>query len=248
MTLSIPRIWGLGLLIYTSVGINSYSYGSDDVGFYLNIYTEELPPYNFLDSENNVGGFSTEILRHILDQSGVAYKIELFPWQRAYQMAIDGSNACVYSTTVTDERRPLFKWVTPLVKDNWVLLSQKNRGLKITSLEDAKAYKIGGYRESARAIFMQKLGFDLDLASNDIANARKLNAGHIDLLISTERGARWVAKMAGVSGLETAYVIKPVELGLACNKNVPDTIINMMNSKLKDAWVTGYVDSIVSKY
>ena len=95
---------------------------------------------------------------------------------------------------------------------------------------------------------MERHGFSLDLAGNDIANAKKLAAGHLDLLITTAKALPWIEKMAGINGLKQVYRIKEVELGLACNRNISDAIIDKLNAALKQAWSDGSVDRIILKY
>lgn len=168
----------------------------------LTITTEENPPLNFMDpTSHEVTGIATQVVKEVLEKAGVEYKIVLLPWQRAYQMALDGPTTCVYSTTITDERKPLFKWVAPVTTNNWVLYSAADSDITLKSLEDAKPYKIGGYQGSAMGQFMIAQGYNIEIAPQDVLNVNKLVAHHIDLWVTGERGGPVLAERQGVVGL-----------------------------------------------
>jgi polar amino acid transport system substrate-binding protein len=63
-----------------------------------------------------------------------------------------------------------------------VFFAKPDSTLNITSLEQAKQYSVGGYNGDAVAEYLAVQGFaKLQLASNDRANAKKLEAGRIEL-------------------------------------------------------------------
>ena len=81
--------------------------------FALTLTTEELPPFNFV-KDGNVVGQSTDVMREVLKRTGIPGSISVYPWKQAYQMAQEGKDTCVYSTSRTEARESLFKWVGPL--------------------------------------------------------------------------------------------------------------------------------------
>ena len=63
------------------------------------------------------------------------------PWAQGYTMAQRQPNVALYSTTRTESRENLFKWVGPLATMKWVFFAKAGSGIKISSLDDAK--KVG---------------------------------------------------------------------------------------------------------
>ena len=109
----------------------------------FHLTTENYPPFNMDDGEGKVVGISTEIVEELFSRSSVSYELQLLPWQRAYGNALDNKNYAVFSTTRTPEREKLFKWVGPIVENNWVLLKKKGSPIVLKSLEDAKIIRLG---------------------------------------------------------------------------------------------------------
>lgn len=213
----------------------------------LVINTEEAAPRNF-SKDGNITGSSTDVLRLILEKSGIKAEIRILPWQRAYGEALEQANTCVYSTSLTDERKPLFKWVTPLGVNQWTLLTTKERDLKVTSLEDAKKYKIGTYQGDAKeAFFLKQGGFNIDSIGNNELNEKKLMSGRIDLWAENVSTANTMIKK-GNTDLKPTFVFHEVEMALACNKNTPDEVIDKMNAILSDLKKSGKITEIENKY
>lgn len=78
----------------------------------LIITTEDAPPHNMTkQGSDEITGLATELLKTALDETKIKYSITLHPWSRAYQMAQKDNDTCVYSTTRTGQREPLFKWI-----------------------------------------------------------------------------------------------------------------------------------------
>src|SRR5258707_6571241 len=95
---------------------------SSPAAAHLTITTVENPPLSYMDpNTREVTGIVTEVVKQALAKAGVEYRIEILPWQRAYKMGLEEPNTCVYATVVTDERKPLFKWASPIATDNWLL-------------------------------------------------------------------------------------------------------------------------------
>ena len=89
----------------------------------LTLLTEEGPPHNMAgDQPGQIIGMGTELVEKALQSVGVGYKIVLASWRRAYQTALTEADTCVYSTTLTDERKSSFVWIGPLYKNEWVLI------------------------------------------------------------------------------------------------------------------------------
>ena len=148
----------------------------------LTILTENLPPLNYLKDGVLVGP-SVEIVKEIQRRVGSSEIIKVYPWARAYKMALQNENIVLFGMTHTKERDEKFKWVGPLATKRDILVARKDSGIKINNLEDAKRVKrIGTLRDDTRERLLRKLGFtNLESVSDEQLNAKKLVLGRIDL-------------------------------------------------------------------
>ena len=89
-------------------------------------------------SGGKVVGTSTEILEKVASAAGIDYQVVLGPWNRSYNTALNQPGNCVYSTTVTKERKPLFQVDTTFESVKWVVYKLKGSPLTTSSLEDLK--------------------------------------------------------------------------------------------------------------
>lgn len=132
---------------------------------YLHLLTENFPPYNmakngknFAQGEN-VEGIAVDILRETFKRAGVGYSLTLrFPWERIYNLTLDNPDYGVFVTARIPERETLFKWVGPLGPDDWVLLARADSPITLNSLEEARQYTIGAYKNDAIALSLEKQG------------------------------------------------------------------------------------------
>lgn len=212
----------------------------------VTIVTEDYPPFN-MQKDNNTVGISTDILRGALQKAGIDYKISMFPWARAYDMAMNDANTCVYSTTRTEEREGLFKWVGPLVRNDWVLFGRSDSP-KLSSLSDAKNYTIGGYQGDALTNYLKAQGLKVDEANADRLNPQKLQAKRIDYWAAGAALGPYVASREGVTGLVPELQIKETQMFLACNKGVSDEVVTKLNAAIKQMMDDGTVKTINAHY
>jgi len=214
----------------------------------LLLTTENYPPFNMQqDDANVIVGISTDIVREIMKRAGVSYAMKFLPWQRAYNMALKTENTCVFSTTETEARKPKFKWVGPLVQNDWIFFARPDSEITISSLEDARGYRVGGYKGDAVALFLEQQGFRLDLASHDHVNPGKLTAGRFDLWATGAHLGPYLARQAGVA-IEPLFTFRETVMSLACNVAVEDELIADLNRILSELRVEGVVSEILARY
>ena len=215
---------------------------------HLLLTTENYPPFNMRqDGTSRIVGMSTDIVREIMKRAGVPYTMKFLPWQRAYSMALNTENTCVFSTTITEERKPKFKWVGPLVQNDWIFFATPDSEITISSLEEARAYRVGGYKGDATALFLEREGFRLDLASHDHVNPGKLAAGRFELWATGVHLGPYLARQAGVE-IRPLFTFRETLMGLACNRAVEDELVDSLNRILAELRSEGIVDQILARY
>jgi polar amino acid transport system substrate-binding protein len=221
----------------------------------LKIFTEEMPPYNYSDENNEATGFSTEIAKELLKRSGLGVadgKIKVYPWARAYMILRKEKNVMLFSTTRSEEREKLFKWVGPIASRTiWFWKLKRRKDINVNSLDDAKQYKVGAVREFASARYMTELGFNLDLCNSEEKNFRKLLAHRIDILTALELAAAYQMNKQGKSFSQLERLVKlddRYDYYFALNIRTSDEIINSLQNALKAMKKDGTYEKIKQLY
>jgi polar amino acid transport system substrate-binding protein len=143
-------------------------------------------------------GMSTEVVQALLDEAGVEAAIQSMPWARAYDIALNNPNVMIYSITPTPDRERLFKWVGTVAQSRWYLYSAANRGIQLRTLDDARNYQIATVKEDVGEQYLIAKGFQLGSGLQSSTryglNYQKLQQGRVDLWISNELNARYLAR------------------------------------------------------
>ena len=217
----------------------------------LKILTENLPPLNYVKDGVLVGP-SVEIVKEIQERIGSYEAIQVYPWARAYQMALERENIVLFGMTHTKDRHDKFYWVGPLAKKRDILVAKKGSGIKINRLEDAKKVnRIGTLRDDTREEFLKKHGFtNLESVSDEQLNAKKLFLGRIDLWTYKKPGLKKVCELAGVdyNEIEEVYHLREIEVSIAFSKKTPRAIVEKWRKAFNEMLADGAIDSIRKKW
>ena len=237
------------LLIVLSVGILITS--QPVLGAELTILTENLPPLNYIENDVLVGP-SVEIVKDIQRRVGSREQIQVYPWARAYKMALKEENVVLFGTTHTKVRNPQFKWVGPLATKRDILVARKGSDIKINSLEDAKKVGcIGTLRDDTRERLLKREGFtNLEPVSDEQLNAQKLVLGRIDLWAYKKPGLRTVCDLAGVdhNKLEEVYHLREINVSIAFSKQTADSIVEAWRRAFEAMHADGTIIQIRKKW
>ncbi len=221
----------------------------------IQVITEISPPLNYTEDGTDAGkvtGMATEIVQEIMNRTGMKSDIQVMPWARGYKLVQEEPNVALFSTTRTEQRENMFKWVGPLAAKKWVFYKKKGAGVSINSMEDAKKVSaIGTYTDDAKEQTLKKEGFtNLDSATDDTANLKKLLGGRIDLWVAGDIDGIMVAKNEGVdpAELEEAYTIKEAHLYVAFSKQTDDAIVNKWQAAFDEIKADGTWQKIRDNY
>ncbi len=217
----------------------------------LTILTENLPPLNYLENGVLVGP-SVEIVKEIQKRVGSRNPIQVYPWARAYKMALEDENVVLFGMTYTKVRHDKFKWVGPLATKRDILVARKDSGIKINSLDDAKKVKrIGTLRDDTRERLLKRHGFtNCEPVSDEQLNAQKLVIGRIDLWAYKIPGLRTVCNLAGVdyNELEEVYHLREIDLMIAFSKKTSDSIVQKWRDTFNEMLADGTILQIRKKW
>ncbi len=222
----------------------------------LNIYTENYPPYNMSSSgapyahkEEEITGLCTDIVKALVTKAKIDYRLKLRNWSQGLKRAQTKANHAIFCAARTEEREKFFQWVGPLTNIDWTLFALKGSSIKLASLEEAKQYKIGGYKDDVMSLFLIEKGYTVNMLTNDSLNPRKLQLGQIDLWVSDGLAGPYVA-----SELEEPVEVVPVlkfratPLFMAVNKDTDAETMNLLQTTFKKMQEAGEVEAISKSY
>lgn len=202
----------------------------------LVVTEDNFRPYNYTE-KGNITGIATQAVRAVLDESGIDYSIQVYPWPRAYKMTETRENVLIYSIIRNPKREPLFKWIGPIAPPvtNGLFKLKYRTDIKIRELEDAKQYIIGSLADSSLQQFLLKNGFhigiQLQVVIDTKLNLEKLFAQRVDLIIASTFHIHQYAKSIGKTpeDVELAYIFEKSQIYMAFSRSTPDRIVDRVS-------------------
>jgi polar amino acid transport system substrate-binding protein len=217
----------------------------------LRILTEDLPPLNYVKDGVLVGP-SVEIVKEVQRRIGSTAEIKVYPWARAYQIALEEENVLLFGVSHTPAREDKFKWVGPLATKRDILVAKKGSNLVITSLEDArKVRRIGVLRDDTKEEFLERHAFtNLEPVSDERKNAQKLVMGRIDLWVFKKPGLKTVCDLAGVDydAVEEVFHLRETNVDIAFSINTPAAVVEQWRVTFAEMLADGTVEAIRKKW
>ena len=223
----------------------------------LRVVTEDWPPYNYTE-DGKVVGLATEMVRAILDRAGVEYTLECLPWARAYGLALNDPNVLIYSILKVGDREPLFKWVRMdgFGVDMFLLRPQYRREIKVSTIEEAKGYRVGVTRESATHHFLLSKGFTentnlfpvrcefLNILKSEPHNER------IDLTTGDLSSVRYWLRLAGKADdyWEPVVPLFHRDLYMAFSLRTPDDVVEQVRRACRQLGDEGGLEAIQQQF
>lgn len=224
----------------------------------IHIVTEELPPYN-MTRNGVVTGMSTEVVQAVLKEVNVQASIQSMPWARAYDLALHSPNVLIYSITRTGERERLFKWVGTIAESRWYLYSSARHPVSLLSLDDARDWQTATVNEDVGEQYLMarqfQTGHQLQSSNRYEFNYQKLQTGHVDLWISDELNAYYIARQAGddpartlVQSLRVPELEDAGGFSMAFSAGTPDATVQRFKKGLDAIRANGTYDAIARKW
>lgn len=242
----------IGVMALVLSFFSSISFGEDK----LRLYTENYPPYNmsnsgqpFAHKAEDISGLCTELVKAILKHSKVDFSLKLREWSAGLNRAQKRPNHAIFCTAKTEERDPYFHWIGPLTEIEWTLFAKPGSKIKLESLDDAKKYRIGGYKGDVLSDYLIEKGFDVVTIANDALNPRKLMLDQIDLWITDGLSGPYLASESeDIEDLTKVLVFRTTPLYLAVNVESNEKIVNELNNAFELIQNNGEADAIRSQY
>lgn len=224
----------------------------------LAFITEEYPPFNF-ERDGKRQGIAVDALIEMLAADGARKTradIKLWPWARGYETAMKEKNTVLFSTTRTEAREKLFKWVGPIMPSRIVLVAKKKRGIRIRTIDELNRMdlKIGVVREDIGGQLLARMGVGKDKtlqANSGVSVAKMLHAGRVDLWAYGAPVILWNLKELGYDTGEYEEVYTLTESDqyyFALNKDTDDKLVAKLQAALDRIKANGKFNEIVARY
>lgn len=217
----------------------------------LTVVTEEFPPYNYAVGDK-LEGYATEVVQAALQRSKIAYSIHSYPWARAFQMASSQPDVLIYSIVRTPERERQFYWIAPLAPRNVYLYKlASRRDIRVKTLADLRPYRIAANRGDAVEDQLRQLDLTADLGPLDETSLRKLLAGRVDLMVSSELVLKGICEQAKVSCAQLERTMIMPGMGdyyVAASLGTPSATVRALRAEFGKLRNSDFLQRTAEKY
>ena len=145
------------ILLLLFINIPSLSFADTQKVLFV---TEDLPPLQIEQATKPPKGALIELVNLIITEANIDATIEIFPWARSYELALNQPNTFIFSMLRSEEREKKFHWVGKLftIKSYLAKLSSRT-DIEINTINDAKKYAVGSIRHDLAETYLLKKGF-----------------------------------------------------------------------------------------
>ena len=216
----------------------------------LTAYAEESPPYHYLKN-GEVTGIATEVLQAACARAKVSCDIQIVPWARAYALATTTPNTVIFSIVRRADREKNFIWLSPIATETMWIYGRSDSPA-IGSLAQLKAKRIGVINGSSAIMELHNAGVldaIIDVANSTEGNLRKLEARHLDYIVSTDtRIDAAKAKFDMRLNLVKATKLNEVTSYYAISRGSDPRLVAAVKSALAEVSASNVRDKIRLKY
>ncbi|WP_108651217.1 substrate-binding periplasmic protein [Dongshaea marina] len=231
----------------------------------LKIATDDWPPYEFYDEQQNVTGFSSEMLTEVLSRMKLIHmmkarynRITIYPWAKAEQMVFNGKLDILYSASPSENRhRYCYLPDEPIIKSPWVFFIRKQDEARLNyqSFDSLKEHRVGvvrGYSYTPQLWDFLRKHSNYKLVNTDQQAFTKLALGRFDYIISELYVGLSIMKEMEISHKLMPITDKPIkETGLYylfSKKTMSPEFVAEFSSELKKFKTTSAYQKLYQKY
>ena len=210
--------------------------------------SDNIPPYVYLDANQEITGTLVTTLSKIFIQADVSHKFKYMPWNRSMSETLNKRNVLMYPLARTAEREHKFKWVLPLLTMNYRLYGIKGRfdpdNVDVTGGD----YTFVCQETTILCDILSSFGIPdtsiIKRSSIEIKQyANMLLRGRIDFMVISEEGRDVYTELMEIEPSEmiplTHYNYPVIEY-LAGNKNVDTELIKKLRQAFESIEAKNY--------
>ncbi len=213
----------------------------------------ETTPYSY-QSGSQVLGTATEVVEKTLHSAGLTdYQVKVYPWARAYDLALKEPNVLIFLIARTQARESQFQWAGEIMQIQYHLYRLRDRtDVKVKTLADAKNYTIGVLRDDVRQQYLKSKGFQRLVVSGQVMDSfNKLIARQVDLLPLVEDDTAILCAQAhfDCAGMERVLTLDEASTGLymAYSNATPNAVVQKTQAAFAKLKADGSVRKIMGR-
>jgi polar amino acid transport system substrate-binding protein len=221
------------LLSFGCFNVNAQSYHSNKPRF----VTEIMSPFQ-LKENGKLTGFAINLMDEVISRAQLKGRIEIYPWARAYHIALTEPNVFIFTLVKTQERLEKFNWIDEyyVATDSFYALNSR-KDIVINSIADAKKYQICIPRNDVGEQRLIKLGFDDSNLKRVAVQSQclgMLQRGRVDLNLFNAQGIRSLANKFNVEQrlFKRVFVVSEAVMGVAASKNSDPQLVAQIREAL----------------
>lgn len=179
---AVMQLWLRNLMLFASVcwwpAVEAES---------LRVVLEVSPPHQTYDN-GQVAGLSTDVVNLMLQQAQLEPQYEVYPWARAFRLAVSTPNVLIFNIARTPERESQFEWIGKVAGYKFGFLKLASRtDIQVSQLSDVNQYVVGAQRDDFAAEWLRNVVKQpqsrLQLQPDIVETWRLLVNGKLDLMI-----------------------------------------------------------------
>jgi polar amino acid transport system substrate-binding protein len=212
----------------------------------------EASSYTYVQ-DGKVAGPATQIVEATLQGAGLKdYSVSLYPWARAYDMALQEPGVLIYLIARTPARESQFKWAGEFMRIEYHLYKLRSQhDIVVQDLQDAKRYTVGVMRDDVRQAYLQAQGFTkLVVSAQNGDNFKKLINGQVQLVPMPESDVQLFCEQAhfDCAKLEKVHTLDALAVGLymAYSKATSDDIVARTRTAFNKIKAEGTVERLMN--
>lgn len=211
----------------------------------------ELPPYVIRSSHGKPSGVAIEIMEEAARRLNEPLTIELMPLARALTQTAHRKDVLLIPPVRSSQREHLYYWVTPILDEEFVIVSDRNAHPTPLTLKDLPSLKVGTLRHSFGQYLLQQR---LNLASQTVAtedlNALKLQRGRIDAWVAAWNVILYNQQTGGFSidEIVKGESLMRTQLFIAASKDFPFTEGRRWQAVIDEMRHDGTLARIIRQY
>ncbi|MBL4680448.1 MAG: transporter substrate-binding domain-containing protein [Pseudomonadales bacterium] len=226
---------------------------SDKTKLKIEVLTEQYYPLNYTESgkdDDPIIGFSTELVKAVMNESGFNYDIKLVPWARAVRAIDTRENVIVYSMARSPDREDKYHWIGEIWPGTIVLYGLKEKFTPIPkSIDEIKHLRVGISINSVAGNYLQVNGFTQLYSVKSTNYLKLLQRGRIDLFPFIDFSMVLIADREGYDRDKIVAVLKMSEismpLSIAASKQTKPEIVSRLRKAYKNTIDSGTYDKIM---
>ncbi len=246
----------LGVLCFIMLMLSPVSSLSEEIVVFG---YDAKPPKDWIEN-GKARGILVDMIRYAQKEIGYNLPIKLYPWQRAYNNALNGQGAIV-GLSKNKERLKIFDYSDPMYYDEVILVVKKGKEFPFKSLEDLTGKKIAYTRGASYGDAFsnaEKSGVFTPHYANTavqallLLNANRVDAaisgpGKIGLLMTLKKDTKLFQNKSDFIMLPQPIAKDPNHLGILKTMNKKNFLLKF-NKAMKKGRDSGEFQKIIDQY